>query len=145
MLKNGPLRWRAKGVSSAQDITDFWHRSSLQIDWNDSSAVSLTISDVPGVIGPMIDVSLYGIEISHEDLVRYLALSTEPNQQKQKSGGRVQKRVAEVARELFPPDGVPPATMTNAEMLKKLGDELQKQKIAASPTTQLRATGRRKN
>jgi hypothetical protein len=51
--------------------------------------------------------------------------------------------VEPVAKELWPPDGKPAETISTPDALQRLGDELQRRKIPASPTTQRRVIGRR--
>ena len=41
-------------------------------------------------------------------------------------------RAKRMAREIWPPDGLPPPTMSTPEALRKLGDELQERGIAVT-------------
>ena len=68
------------------------------------------------------------------------------NQPKKRKKRRSRYRadpVQPVAKELWPPDGKPPKTMSAADALKLLGDKLSEQEIKASDTTQRRVIGRR--
>jgi hypothetical protein len=55
----------------------------------------------------------------------------------------VRDLVEAVAKELWPPHGHPPETMSNAKALRTLGDKLDSRNIKAEATTLLRAIGRR--
>jgi hypothetical protein len=58
----------------------------------------------------------------------------------------VRDRIEAVARELWPPQGKPPETMSTPEALKLLGNELERRRIPAGPDTldsQRRAIDRR--
>jgi hypothetical protein len=126
----------------------FWgSQSSTTMNWADNSAFRLK------VFGPEIgavgfdQVILYGITIGRDYLMRFLGLPLTKIeavvQTRQRPGARKRDAVAAVARILFPPDGMPPEDMSTAIALQTLGNELQRQKIVASLTTQRRAIGRR--
>jgi len=68
------------------------------------------------------------------------------NQPKKRKKQRSRYRadpVQSVAKELWPPDGKPPKTMSAADALELLGKKLDDQKIKASDTTLRRVIGKR--
>ena len=66
--------------------------------------------------------------------------SKQPKRARQQA--RVLSAVIEVARVLWPPDGIPPKMMPTNKALYDLGDALDERGIKASPATQKRAIER---
>jgi len=156
------IRWKAEAVHPlGRSLDKFWHGDSglFTVDWADGTVTNkamgivVTTGEAAFTMG-FDSVTAYGISLALEDIEALLpaeklsiALSESPPPAPPGSPpprGRKLDKVKAVAVELFGGEGRPPESMTSASALKKLGDELQERGIESSPTTQLRAIGRRR-
>ena len=138
------MPYRCRWVGGGAENPDLF-RGRSQISWKEGWAQAVVPNSVQW--GPR-----HWFELSRAWV---LALPGKPSEQEAaipqmlaKSPKKVRKRyrrdgVAAVVTELWP-SGVPEASST-ADLMKTLGDALDQRGINASPTTQRRALGRRKN
>jgi len=116
LLRAHPDCWRARSVEPAQDAADFWHRPSRRVDWDDCSAISLEISDLSGIVSPVINARLYGIEVRRDCLEQHFAspayvagVQSVPvkNWRGPHSKADLEAAMQEIER-TYPPDAQPP-------------------------------------
>jgi hypothetical protein len=130
----GVVHFVAKTAYSEGDPA-FW-RTSLEINWEESSAREMYV---------MGGTRAYGIRVAREDVLALLP--EEPSEiapplMRQKTSRRITlvTLAKTVANELWPSG---PPKLTSAELLRQLGNELDRRGICVSDTTKRRALGLR--